>query len=199
MADVTVSDADRVLTVPNALSFARLLGVPLYLWLILGPHADIAALVVLVASGVSDYLDGKIARWLHQTSKLGALLDPAADRLYVFATVVSLALRHLVPWWLVVVLVGREALVGVCQWLLHRRGYGLLPVHYLGKAATFCLMYAFPLLLLAGVLSGTARDVVRPIAWAFTIWGTGLYLWSAAMYIWQTAGLIRTAGEGSTT
>lgn len=189
------TDADRVWTVPNILSFARLLGVPVYLWLILGPHADVAALVLLAASGISDYLDGKIARWLGQTSKLGVLLDPAADRLYIVATLISFVIRGLIPWWLVAILLGREVVLGICQLLLRRRGYPLFGVHYLGKAATFNLMYGFPLLLFADVLGGTAGDVVRPIAWAFTIWGTGLYVWSAALYVWQVWGVLRADGR----
>lgn len=189
---VATQPNDRVWTIPNILSFARLLGVPVYLWLILGPHWDVAALVLLGLSSLSDYLDGKIARALGQTSKLGIVLDPAADRLYVLATLVSFVLRDIVPWWLAAILVGRELVLGLCLPLLRRRGYGPLQVHYLGKAATFNLMYGFPLLLFAGVLGGTAEDIVRPIAWAFTIWGTGLYLWSGALYVQQVAGLLRT-------
>jgi cardiolipin synthase len=191
------ADGDRVFTIPNLLSFARLVGVPVYLWLILGPHADVAALILLAGSGLSDYLDGKIARWLGQTSKLGVLLDPAADRLYVFATVVSFVVRDIVPWWLAGILVLRELVLGVCLLALRRHGYGPLPVHYLGKAATFNLMYGFPLLLFAGVLGGTGHDVVLPIAWAFTIWGTALYIWAAGLYIWQTIGLISGQTEAA--
>lgn len=185
------AELDRIATVPNILSFARLVGVPVYLWLILGPQADAVALGLLAASGISDYLDGKIARWLGQTSKLGVLLDPAADRLYIIATLLSFAVRGIIPWWIVGILLGRDLVLGVCQLVLRRRGYELFPVHYLGKAATFNLMYAFPLLLLADVLGGTAGDVVRPVAWAFTIWGTALYVWSAALYVWQVAGIVR--------
>ena len=89
--------AHRVVTVPNALSVLRLLGVPLFLWLLLGPHADIAALVVLALSGLSDWADGVLARKLHQESRLGALLDPAVDRLYILATLIGLTLRHIIP------------------------------------------------------------------------------------------------------
>lgn len=191
-ADIeTGEDLDRVWTVPNILSFARLVGVPVYLWLILGPHADVAALALLAASGLSDYLDGKIARWLGQTSKLGVLLDPAADRLYIVATLLSFAIRGIIPWWIVGILLGRDLVLGVCQLVLRRHGYELFPVHYLGKAATFNLMYAFPLLLLADVLGGTAGEIVRPVAWAFTIWGTALYAWSAVLYVWQVVGVVR--------
>jgi cardiolipin synthase (CMP-forming) len=188
---------DRVWTIPNALSIARLLGVPLFLWLLLGPHADIAALVVLALSGISDYLDGKIARALGQTSQLGVLLDPAADRLYVLATLVAFAVRGLIPWWLVAILVGRDLILGLCLPVLRRHGYGPLQVHYLGKAATFNLLYAFPILLLAEIVGGTAAQVIQPIAWAFTIWGTALYLWAGALYVWQVITLVGADRRGA--
>lgn len=149
--------ADRLLTIPNALSVLRLLGVPLFLYLLLGPHADGWALVVLVAAGLSDWLDGKIARWLDQASRLGALLDPAADRLYILATLVAFVVRGIVPWWVAAVLVGRELVVGLCLPVLRARGYGPFEVNYLGKAATFNLLYAFPMLLARpGLLHGRA-------------------------------------------
>ena len=184
--------AHRVVTVPNALSVLRLLGVPLFLWLLLGPHADIAALVVLALSGLSDWADGVLARKLHQESRLGALLDPAVDRLYILATLIGLTLRHIIPWWLAAVIVGRDVLLALSLPILRRHGYGPPPVHYLGKAATFCLLYAFPLLLLAAH-HGTLADIARPIAWAFTIWGTALYLWAGALYLVQVGQLTRRA------
>jgi cardiolipin synthase (CMP-forming) len=182
--------ADRVLTIPNVLSLLRLLGVPVFLWLLLGPHADIAALAVLAGSGISDYLDGKIARWLNQTSRIGVLLDPAADRLYILATLVAFVARHIIPWWLAALIVGRDALLGLCLPVLRRHRYGPPPVHYLGKAATFCLLYAFPLLLL-GTRHGSVGDVARPIGWAFTVWGTALYLWAGVLYVVQVGQLVR--------
>ena len=184
--------AQRVVTVPNALSVLRLLGVPLFLWLLLGPHADIAALIVLAASGITDWADGVLARRLNQTSKLGALLDPAADRLYILATLIGLTLRHIIPWWLAAVIIGRDLLLALTLPVLRRHGYGPPPVHYLGKAATFNLLYAFPLLLLAAH-DGTLADIARPIAWAFTIWGTALYLWAGALYLVQVNQLTRRA------
>jgi cardiolipin synthase (CMP-forming) len=184
--------AHRVVTVPNALSFLRLLGVPVFLWLLLGPHADVAALVVLALSGISDWADGVLARRLNQESTLGALLDPAVDRLYILATLLGLTLRHIIPWWLAAVIVGRDLLLALTLPILRRHGYGPPPVHYLGKAATFCLLYAFPLLLLAAH-HGTVADVARPIAWAFTIWGTALYVWAGALYLVQVQQLTRRA------
>lgn len=181
---------DRWVTVPNALSVIRLAGVPLFLWLLLGPKADGWALVVLVASGVTDWLDGKLARWLNQTSRLGILLDPAADRLYTLATVTAFVLRGIVPWWVAAVLVGRDVLVAGCLWVLRRAGFGPPEVTYVGKAATFALMYAFPFLLLAQG-SSTAATIARPIAYAFAIWGAVLFVWSGLLYVIQAHSALR--------
>ena len=185
---------DRVLTVPNLLSIIRLAGVPLFLWLLLGPKADTWALAVLVASGITDWLDGKLARWLGQTSRLGAMLDPAADRLYTLATLIAFVIRDIVPLWVAIALVGRDVVVGLCLALLRRAGYRPPRVTYIGKAATFALMYGFPLLLLAQGGS-TAAEVARPIAYAFTIWGSVLYLWSGAVYVVQAVTALRRAGS----
>src|SRR3954465_10513524 len=107
MAATTETDpvTDRgIWTIPNALSLLRLLGVPLFLWLALGPEADGWALAVLMVAGITDYADGKIARRFNQSSRLGVLLDPAADRLYILATLIALTVRHVVPVWLAVVI-----------------------------------------------------------------------------------------------
>ncbi|MET9229455.1 CDP-alcohol phosphatidyltransferase family protein [Lentzea sp. NPDC003310] len=176
--------ADRLLTIPNLLSVLRLAGVPLFLYLLLGPRADGWALLVLVFAGLSDWLDGKLARWLNQMSRLGALLDPAADRLYVFCTLLAFVIRDIVPLWVALVLVGREVVVGICLLVLRQRGWGPFEVTYLGKAATFNLLYAFPLLLLAQGDSAWAQ-VALPFAYAFTAWGGALYLWSALLYVYQ--------------
>lgn len=181
---------DRLYTVPNLLSVLRLLGVPLFLWLLLGPHADAAALVVLALSGLSDWADGVLARRLNQASRLGALLDPFADRLYILATLVGLTLRDIIPWWLAAVIVLRDVVLLATVPALRRRGYWSLPVHYLGKAGTFALLYAFPFLLLASH-EGVAADIARPIAWAFTIWGVALYWWAGVLYLMQFSQLLR--------
>ena len=181
---------DRVWTWPNALSALRLLGVPIFLWLLLGPEADGWAVAVLMVSGFTDWLDGKLARWLDQSSRLGALLDPAADRLYIVSTLVALALREIVPVWIVALLVGREVVLGVALLVLRRYGYPPLQVHYLGKAATLLLLYAFPGLLLADG-DGWLAELCEPIAWALTIWGTALYVLAGLFYLIQVAGIVR--------
>ena len=183
--------SDRLLTIPNVLSVLRLAGVPLFLWLMLGPHEDGWALGVLIFSGATDYLDGKLARWLNQMSRFGALLDPTADRLYQLATLFAFGVREIIPWWVVAVLILRDVLVVGCLWVLRRAGWGPPEVTYLGKAATFNLMYGFPLLLLAQGGSDLAATV-RPIAYAFVVWGGVLYLWSGLLYVVQTRAALRS-------
>jgi cardiolipin synthase len=191
-ADVAATQpADAGLwTIPNGLSVLRLLGVPLFLWLMLGPHADVLAIIVLAVSGFTDWLDGVLARKLNQQSKFGALLDPLADRLYILATLIGLVLRHIIPVELAAVLLLRDLLLLLMGPGLRKRGYTALPVHYLGKAATFALLYAFPLLLV-GNGHNTVAHIAKPIAWAFTLWGTGMYLWSGVIYAIQYRELVR--------
>ncbi|MGQ0775789.1 MAG: CDP-alcohol phosphatidyltransferase family protein [Pseudonocardiales bacterium] len=188
--------ADRILTVPNVLSLLRLAGVPLFLWLLLGPQYDLLAVLVLALSGLTDWLDGKLARWLDQSSRLGELLDPAVDRLYTLSTLLAFGIREIVPWWVVVVLVGRDVVLALTLPILRHYGYGPLPVHYLGKAATLCLLYAFPLLLLADNVHGALEAVAWPFAVAFTIWGGVLYVWSGVLYLVQAALTVRDARRG---
>jgi cardiolipin synthase len=186
---------DRILTVPNILSMARLVGVPVFLWLILRPEfgaskADGWALLVLAFSGVSDYLDGKLARRWNQISSLGRVLDPAADRLYIVSTLIGLTWREILPWWLTALLVAREAMLGVVILVLRRHGYGPPQVNFMGKAATFNLMYAFPLLLLSDV-NGWLGTVAAIFGWAFAGWGTALYWWAGMLYVIQVRRLVR--------
>jgi cardiolipin synthase len=181
--------SDRVLTLPNVLSFARLLGVPVFLWLILVPEADGWAIALLVVSGITDWLDGFLARRWNQITRVGQLLDPIADRLYILATLFGLLLRDIIPIWLVVLLVSRDLVMAVVLLLLKRRGITGLPVHFIGKAATFNLLYAFPLLLL-GDGTGTIAEICRIFGWAFAIWGTALYWWAGVLYIEQARRIL---------
>jgi cardiolipin synthase len=186
---------NRVWTVPNALSVLRLLGVPLFLWLLLGPQADGWAVVVLMVSGFTDWLDGKLARWLDQGSRIGALLDPAADRLYIVSTLVALAIRDIVPVWMVVLILGRDVVLTLALVVLHRYGYPPLQVHYVGKAATLLLLYAFPGLMLAQ-RDGWLAALLEPFAWALAIWGTALYVLAGLFYLIQVGGIVRAERAG---
>lgn len=189
-----MSDApDRIWTIPNALSFLRLLGVPLFLWLVLAEHADAAAFAVLVVAGVTDYLDGAIARATGQFSKLGALLDPLADRLYIAATLFGLAIRGIIPWWLVAILVLRELMLLALVPLLRRLGRVAVPVTLVGKAATFCLLWGLPTLLLSSI-DGPLGSFALVCGWAFSLWGVFLYWWAGIDYVRSVLGLARAAG-----
>jgi cardiolipin synthase (CMP-forming) len=187
---------DRIFTWPNALSAARLAGVPVFLWLVIGPRTattDVIAAALLGFAGISDWLDGKLARMLNQTSRLGQLLDPAADRLYIVVTVIALGVREIIPWWLFAAIAAREIFVALALIVLRRRTeYGALEVSFVGKAATLCLMYAFPLLFL-GSHGGDVSEVVRIIGWAFAVWGVALYWWAALLYLSQIRELVKGA------
>ena len=182
---------DRILTVPNLLSLGRLVLVPVFFWLILSGY-DGWALLVLAVSGGTDWLDGYLARRWEQISRVGQLLDPLADRLYILSTLVALAWREVIPWWLVGLIVSRDVLISLTIPVLAEYGYGPLPVHFLGKAATFNLLYAFPLLLL-GQMGGTLEAIALPVGWAFTWWGTALYWWAGWLYVKQARQVIGEA------
>lgn len=193
MSDVSESPrvVDRVWTIPNALSAARLVLLPVFAWLIL-TERDGAAIVVLMVSGFTDWLDGALARRWGQVSRVGQLLDPLADRLYILSTLLGLAYRDVIPWWLVAALVGRDVVLAFTIPVLAGHGYGPLPVHFLGKAATFNLLYAFPLLLL-GTWDGLAGELGRSIGWGFAWWGAGLYWWAGLLYLRQVRDVVTAA------
>lgn len=175
-------------TVPNLLSLLRLLLVPLFLLLILN-HQDWQAVVVLAIAGITDYLDGFFARRLNQITRLGQLLDPAADRLYIFATLIGLSVVGYIPIWLALIVIARDVVLLIAYPILASHGHGPLPVHYLGKAGTFALLYAFPLLLIASAFP-TIADYVLPVAWAFALWGVGLYWWAGFVYLLQVRNIV---------
>ena len=197
--DVATDDPqERVVTIPNAISAARLVGVPVFLWLVLGLRSqtgDWWAVGVLIAAAASDWLDGKIARALNQQSRLGQVLDPAADRLYIVATILALAIRSIIPWWLVGLLAARELLLFVVLLVLRRHDYGPLQVSFVGKAATLALMYAFPLLFL-GAHTASYSEAARIAGWAFAIWGSALYWCAALLYVEQARRILRGESGG---
>jgi len=182
---------DRVLTVPNVLSIIRLVLIPVFIYLLLVKHANGWAVAILMFSGISDWADGKIARLLNQSSRLGALLDPAVDRLYMVAVPVTMAVAGMVPWWFVIVLLTRDVLLAATLPLLRSRGLSALPVSYVGKAATFALMSGFPLVLLGQWHDELWSRVVGAVGWGFLGWGLYMYLWAFVLYMVQTALVMR--------
>jgi cardiolipin synthase len=180
---VTSGDAQtRIWTIPNALSLLRLLGVPLFLWLVLAVQEDVWAFALLVVAGITDWLDGYLARKLNQTSPLGAILDPLVDRLYIAATIIGLALREFIPWWLVGTLVLREMMLLFLLPVLRRQGRIALPVTLVGKAGTFALLWGFPALLLS-TQPNPVGVATLTLGWAFALWGVFLYWWAGIVYV----------------
>ncbi len=149
-------------------------------------------MLLLIAAGATDYLDGKIARMFGQYSRLGELLDPAADRLYILATLLALVARDGLPLWWALVLIGRDGVLALTLPVLRKHGFGPPAVSYLGKAATFNLLYAFPMLLAAlPGNDGVLATVFRPLGWAFAAWGSVLYLVTGAVYLLQVRQVTR--------
>jgi cardiolipin synthase (CMP-forming) len=186
----------EVFNVPNFLSFLRIALVPVFLWFLL-EEMFVSAITVLAIAGLTDFLDGYLARKLNQTTKLGKMLDPVADRLYIFATLLALSATGYVPWWLSGLVILRDVLMLISLPVLASVGHRSLPVHYLGKASTFALLYAFPLLLMGKIFT-EAAFIITPLAWAFALWGVALYWWSGFVYLWQLVLLIREQRREST-
>jgi len=167
--------AKKFWTVPNALTLLRALGVPLFAFLALGPHADVLAIIVLVVAGATDYFDGKLARAWNQESRLGELMDPAVDRIYIATALIVLYLRQVIPLWIILVLLARDLTLALLTLMMRRAGHGPFTVTFLGKAATFNLLYAFPLLLLAKSHSFWGSSAFA-LGWSFAVWGIALYV-----------------------
>jgi cardiolipin synthase len=181
---------NKNINIPNALSFLRLLGVPVFVYFALISEQDLFAILVLVFAGITDYLDGKLARAWNQTSAFGALLDPAADRIYIFATLIVLFVRDALSLWVVLILVSRDVILSALTLIMKLKQIPLFEVTYLGKAATFNLLYAFPLLLLATHNSDAGRWAFS-VGWGFTLWGIALYLFTGWIYFQNGVKSIR--------
>jgi cardiolipin synthase len=179
-----------LVTVPNALTFLRFLGVPVFIYLALNLEADGWAIVVLAIGGATDYFDGKLARAWNQTSRFGEIADPAIDRIYILAILIVFLVRDILPLWMVALLIGRDVVLALITAMMARRSIAPFTVTYLGKAATFNLMYAFPLLLLAQ-RQGRWGEMAFVIGWSFAIWGVALYISTGLTYARQGFLLLR--------
>lgn len=182
--------SSSVISVPNALTFLRFLGIPLFIYLTLNLEADGWAIIVLVIGGATDYFDGKLARAWNQTSRFGELADPAIDRLYILAILAVFLIRDIIPAWMIVVIVGRDIILGLITIAMNRKGFPPFTVTYLGKAATFNLMYAFPFLLLAQS-DGAWGTAAYIFGWSFAIWGIALYISTGISYAREGISQIR--------
>jgi cardiolipin synthase len=174
----------NVWTIPNAISFARLLGIPLIVVFGLDPDKSVLAFAVFVVGGFTDWLDGYLARRLNQMSKIGAALDPIADRLYIITAVIVLLIRDMIPLWVVVLVVARDVMMAGHLLRTRRSGFAPPPVHYIGKAATMLLLYSVPLIFLGGA-TFTLAEFARWTGLAFLIWGVVVYWIAGLLYIAQ--------------
>lgn len=195
-SDDSAVSTDAIVTIPNLLTLLRLLLVPFFLWSLTIPGAEGIGAGILVLSGITDYLDGVIARRTGQVSRLGQILDPLVDRITVIAVLLGLAVQAIVPWWLVGALLAREAMLLALVPLLRRHGLLALPVHYLGKAATFALFWAFPLVLV-GSSTLPGHPIAHVLGWAALLWGLGLYWYAGLLYVDQAIRIARSAGARS--
>ncbi|MDO5677398.1 MAG: CDP-alcohol phosphatidyltransferase family protein [Propionibacteriaceae bacterium] len=182
-------DTDAVLTVPNVVSFVRLLSVPVFAWLIIIGQ-DVAAVALLMVFGATDWVDGYLARKLKQRSPLGAKLDPVADRLYILAAVIALLVRGIVPLYFLVVLVLRDVMITLLVPVLKKHGIVSLPVNWVGKTGTMLLLLAFPLILL-GAESSLGWEWAHWTGWAFGWAGAVAYWVAGLLYVRETARLNR--------
>jgi cardiolipin synthase len=181
--------SSRIVTIPNILSLMRLLLIPVFLVLLVFGHFGWALLLIAV-SAITDFVDGYVARHFNQVSRLGQLLDPAVDRLFILSTLLGLAFVDVLPWWLVAVIIARDALLLILGVVLANHRFGPLPVHHLGKMGTFAILFAMPVLLAAAAFPDVAA-VALPLGWASAIWGVFLYWWAGVAYILQAARMIR--------
>ena len=170
-----------MLTVPNILTLFRALGIPLFLYLVSEERYSLAVLTLMI-SGVTDYLDGKLARILKQESRLGELMDPTVDRLYIATVLIAMYLTDSIPAFILIVIVFRDLAIGVVLIAMKRAGLGPFKVTYLGKAATFNLLYALPLLLLTSTTYSWIGDLAFIAGWAFAGWGIALYIFTGFSY-----------------
>lgn len=181
--------SSRIVTIPNVLSLIRLLLIPVFFVLLLTGRLGWALLLIAV-SAVTDFVDGYVARHFNQVTRLGQLLDPAADRLFILTTLVGLGVVGVLPWWFIAVIVARDVLLLALGVVLANHRFGPLPVHHLGKMGTFAILFTMPVLLLAAAFPETAW-IALPLGWAAGIWGVFLYWWAGVAYALQAARMIR--------
>ncbi len=184
----TGGSTDRVVTVPNAVSFARLLVVPVFWWVLLAEDRVGLAAGLIFLIGSTDWIDGYLARRLNQVSEVGKFLDPLADRLMIASALLAGLLAGVVPAVIGVPLLAREVLVAVGALVLAARGGGTLEVRDLGKNATFLLYGAIPFFYL--VEADVLAWLFAPPAWIAGVVGLVLYYWVAAQYAIDIGGAL---------
>ena len=186
--------SDRYLTVPNVLSGLRLASVPVFLYLFVSGREE-AAVLLYAAGALTDFFDGFIARRLDQTSELGKLLDPLADRVFIVALALALVMVDALPWVLAGAILARDlVLLSVWPWF-ERRGVGRIPVNFTGKTATAMLLFGLTLMALAE--TDFPVGVGDEIGIVFVVGGTVLYYAAGAMYAREAYRRLLSLRSGS--
>jgi cardiolipin synthase len=192
--------SSRIFTLANVISVVRLMAIPVFLWLVIADEL-LPAFILLVAAVLTDFVDGMIARRMNQVTKLGQFLDPFADRLFIAATVVALAIQGVVPWWFVVAVMLRDALLGVGGIVMTRHGAGTLPVKWWGKAATFGLLFVLPLFLLSVIIreyvSAPVGGILEDIAWPIALVAVVVYWIVGFSYLFDAIRIAKNATRES--
>src|SRR3984893_12147122 len=188
---------DRILTLPNTFTLIRLLCIPVFLWLLFGhhPHDRYHAAILLAVLGATDWVDGYLARHLHQVSTLGKVLDPTADRILLGVGVLAILVDGSVPVWVGVLVIAREALVGTAVVVLALAGARRMDVQWAGKAGTCGMMLAFPLFLVGHSAVGW-RHTAETLAWVCAIPGLAFSIY-AAICSYRMARLALQEGRGA--
>ena len=194
MADDQVASS-RIFTVANAVSVVRLMAIPVFLWLVIEDRLLIA-FVLLVVAVLTDFVDGMIARRMNEITKLGQFLDPFADRLFIAATVIALAIQDVVPWWFVIAVMLRDALLGIGGVVMARYGAATLPVKWWGKVATFAMLVVLPLFLLGAVVPEVG-EITNPIAWVLALATVALYWVVGFSYLFDAISIAQKATRES--
>jgi cardiolipin synthase (CMP-forming) len=193
---VTANGEDRVLTIPNLLSVVRLLCAPLFLWLLFDRHDRLGAALLLGGLGLTDWVDGYVARHFNQVSAVGKVLDPTADRVLLAVGVVAIVVDGSVPVPVAIVTLVREVLVAVAVLVLAAMGARRIDVQWAGKAGTFGLMVAFPLFLMSHDPEFALRDEARVLAWLSVVPALVFAWYAAVTYVPMARRALREGRAG---
>ena len=194
MVDEQVASS-KVFTLANVVSVLRLMAIPVFLWWVIEDRL-LPAFILLVVAVLTDFVDGMIARRMNEITKLGQFLDPFADRLFIAATVIALAIQDVVPWWFVIAVMLRDALLGIGGVVMARYGAATLPVKWWGKVATFAMLVVLPLFLLGAVVPEVG-EITNPIAWVLALATVVLYWVVGFSYLFDAISIAQKATRES--
>lgn len=179
---VVVYPDHGLLTIPNLITLLRLCCLPIFLWLLFSKGDRVQAAILLSVLGATDWCDGYIARNFNQTSDFGKLFDPTADRILFFVAIGAIIADGSAPAWFCWIVLAREVVVAGITVVLTLRGVKPVDVTWFGKAATLCLMFAFPLWM-GGSSTLSVASAMTAVAWCFAVPGLALSFYAAAAYV----------------